>query len=195
MFRKYTRMVWSCHGYFGWSNLSWCAAEVYQNGMISCKYFGHIQLFLSCSLFGCRSKYYRQTVIFSSFVAPEMNSLLNRQCYNILLQFTCLFVCLFIYLFIYLFVFQLKSVIKHLRHNHNWGPGSVDMCGRESMTWDLSDDKVQSQVGRIWKRILPWAKFKLRTNYPCKTNTLSDMAINVPEMDKSSRYKSDKFSV
>ena len=137
MFRKYTRMVWSCHGYFGWSNLSWCAAEVYQNGMIRCKYFGHIQLFLSCSLFGCRSKYYRQTVIFSSFVSPEMNSLLNRQCYNILLQFTCLFV----YLFIYLFVFQLKSVIKHLRHNHNWDPGSVDMCGRESMTWDLSDDR------------------------------------------------------
>jgi len=28
------------------------------------------------------SKYYRQTLIFSSFVSPEMNSLFNRHCYN-----------------------------------------------------------------------------------------------------------------
>lgn len=33
------------------------------------------------SLDGC-SKYYRQTIIFSSFVLPEINSIFNKRCFN-----------------------------------------------------------------------------------------------------------------
>ena len=70
-------------------------------------YKSFIYLFLSIYYLFCRSKYYRQTLLFSSFVSPEMNSLFNRHCYNILLQFISLL------LFIQLF----KSVIVHYCQN------------------------------------------------------------------------------
>ena len=35
----------------------------------------------------CRSKFYRQTVLFSSFITPEINFVFNKECLNILLQF------------------------------------------------------------------------------------------------------------
>ena len=80
-----------------WTKLSWCATEVNLKGMINCKLLVLYMFSLLFGFFGCRSKYYRQTLIFSSFVSPEMNSLFNRHCFNILLQFLWLFICLFIY--------------------------------------------------------------------------------------------------
>ena len=57
----------------------------------------------------------------------------------------------------------------------------------------MTEDSISSW--QDLKENTSMGQFKLGKNYPCKTNKLSDMVINVPEIDKSSRYKLDKFSV
>ena len=139
------RLVWSCHGYFGLTKLALFAAKVYQINMITCRYkfCGHLQVFSIFNFrFGCRSKYYRQTLVFSNFVSPEVNSLFNRHCYNILLQF--------IYLFVYLFI-QLKSATKHVHVRHDLR--SLDVDRREKaqhVICLITKDSIYScKLGRI----------------------------------------------
>ena len=49
-----------------------------------CEILAGDSTFLCSNLLNCRSKFYRQTLIFSSMMIPEINAVFNKHCHSIL---------------------------------------------------------------------------------------------------------------
>ena len=101
--------------------------------------------------FSFRSKLYRQTVILSSLVSPELNALFNKHCHNILEQSSILF----IYYFVFFCVF----------------PVSIQECNLHKLLNSVASGRFEWNVVKVifklpnfrdkWLRYLLWHRSQM----------------------------------